>query len=116
MPRFGVQQRYHETMNDRGEKSVSAVAGGDRRLASLLRASQAFEALDARLRPHLSEASRGNIRVACVEGDCLVLAAASSAWASRARLEAQNLLEHAKELWPGELTKTRIIVANFERV
>ena len=88
------------------KKSVSAVAGGDRRLASLLRASQAFEALDARLRPHLSESSRGNIRVACVEGDCLVLAAASSAWASRATaLEAQNLLEHAKELWPGELTK-----------
>ena len=88
-------------MNDRGEKiGYRRVAGGDRRLASLLRASQAFEALDARLRPHLSESSRGNIRVACVEGDCLVLAAASSAWASRARLEAQNLLEHAKELWP----------------
>ncbi len=102
-------------MNDRGEKSVSAVASDDRRMASLLRASGAFEALDSRLQTHLGEAARGNIRVACVDGNCLVLAAASPAWASRARLEAENLLDQAKQIWPGELTKTRIIVADFSK-
>lgn len=41
----------------------------------------------------------------------LVIAAASSTWASRARLEAGRILEAAQALWPEELCSTKVIVS-----
>ncbi|TVQ34615.1 MAG: DUF721 domain-containing protein [Wenzhouxiangella sp.] len=100
------------------EKDVGMVSAGHRGLAGLLRRARAFEALDARLQPLLPENARGQIRVACVEGETLVLAATSPAWSSRARLEAPRLLEAAADLWPTELRSTRVIVTplNLEPV
>jgi hypothetical protein len=101
---------YDVAMNDRQEKNANQIAGEDRRLATLMRAAGAFEALDRRIQPVLPESARGHIRVACVEDDCLVVAADSPAWASRARLQAVSILEAARQIWPDELTRARIIV------
>jgi hypothetical protein len=97
-------------MEKPAEKKPGQIASGDRGLAALLRMGRVYDELDRRLQPSLPEGSRGHIRVACVEGDCLVLAAESSAWASRARLEAETLLQAARTCWPDNLRRTRIIV------
>lgn len=92
------------------EKDLASVSSGHRGLAGLLRQARAFDALDARLQPLLPENARGKIRVACIEGETLVLAATSPTWSSRARLEAPTLLEAAASLWPTPLKNTRVIV------
>ncbi|MCH8476579.1 MAG: DUF721 domain-containing protein [Wenzhouxiangella sp.] len=97
----------------RAEKDLAAVSAADRGLAGLLRLARAFEALDQRLQPLLPEPARGRIQVACIEGDTLVLAAASPTWSSRARLEAPRLLEAAAQIWPTPLRHTRIIVTHL---
>ena len=94
----------------RPESSAREIAGKDRQLASLMRAAEAFEALDQRLQAVLSEVSRGRIRVACVDQGELVLAAESPVWATRARLEADTCLDAAREIWPGELRSVKVIV------
>ena len=93
------------------EKDLNAISSAHRGLSGMLRQARAFEALDARLQPLLPDNARGHIRVACVEGDTLILAATSPTWSSRARLEAPTLLEAAASLWPTPLKSTRIIVA-----
>ncbi len=93
------------------EKDVTTISSSHRGLSGVLRQARAFEALDQRLQLLLPESDRGHIRVACVEGETLVLAATSPTWSSRARLHALALLEAAASLWPTPLTKTRIIVA-----
>lgn len=68
-------------------------------------------ALNARVREAIPENARGEIGIACVEGDCLVIAAASAARATQARLLAGSLLEAAGNHWPETLARTRVIVA-----
>ncbi len=97
-------------MEKPAEKKPAQIASDDRGLATLLRVGRVFDELDRRLQSSLPESSRGHIRVACVDGDCLVLTAESSAWASRARLEAETLLQAARQIWPENLRHTRIIV------
>ncbi len=97
-------------MEKPAEKKPGQIASGDRALSALLRMGRVYDELDRRLQPSLPEGSRGHIRVACIDGDCLVLAATSSAWASRARLEAETLLQAARGFWPEDLNRTRIIV------
>lgn len=101
---------YHVQMEEKSEKSLEQVAGADRRLDTLLKAGRLFDALDQHIQPVLPEAARGRIQVACVEDDCLVLAAASPAWASRARLLAQTILNEANRHLPEALKRTRVIV------
>ncbi len=111
-PRVGtVGRRYHARMKERLEKSLDQVAGDDRRLNMLLKAGRLFEELDRAVQPALPESARGMIQVACIEDDCLVLAAASPAWASRARLLAETLLAEANRHLPDPLKRTRVIVA-----
>jgi hypothetical protein len=98
-------------MDSAAEKSLAELVSATRPLARLLRAQRLFEALDEEIQPALSEACRNRLRVACVEGETLILAAPSSAWASRARLEAATALTAARKLWPGELRQVRVIVA-----
>jgi len=95
---------------ERPEHSATEIASQDRRLSALMRAAKAFEALDARIQPALSERARGQVRVACVDGDQLVLSAASAAWATLARLEAGACLEAARAVWPSELRSVKVIV------
>lgn len=91
-------------------RSVSEISGADAGLSRLLRRAQAYAALNRRLQAEMPEAARERIRVACVEGDCLVLAASSPAWASRARVLAEGLRASAEELWPTPVRRTRVIV------
>ncbi len=91
-------------------RPVQAVLNGNRSLAALLRAGRAFDELEKRLRPHMSEISRETVRVACVEGDTLVLSVTTPAWASRARMEAPRLLYEAQAIWPTPLRQFQVIV------
>lgn len=68
-------------------------------------------ALNRRLAPLIPQAARGEVMVACVDDDCLVIAASSAARATQARLLAGSLLEAAQSHWPGKLTRSRIIIA-----
>jgi hypothetical protein len=97
-------------MEFRSEKDLAGIVGSDRTLSALLRAGKMFDELDRHLQPVLSDTLRGHAQVACVDGECLVLAADSPAWASRARLEAPALLEAARKIWPRELNNWRVIV------
>ncbi len=98
-------------MHDKSEKSLHQVVGGNRGLDKLLKAGRLFEELDRVVQPILPEQARGRIQVACIEEDCLVLAAASPAWASRARLLADTALAEANRHLPDPLKRTRVIVA-----
>ena len=102
-------------MNKASETAVGEIADRDRQLASLLRTARIQDQLDQRLRPLLPDQVRDHVQLACIEADCLVLAADSPAWATRARLEAPKLLEAARKLWPQELTRTRVIVTTLNR-
>lgn len=97
-------------MDSRTAKGIQEIAGQNQRLAALLRAASAFETLEKHVLAEIGEESRDQIRVACVEGDTLVLSVQTPAWASRARLEAAGLLRAARSLWPTELRHWRVIV------
>lgn len=94
----------------RTERSVEAITSGSDKLQQMLRAARIFEELDRQVQHRLPEHARDVIQVACVEGDCLVLAAASPAWSARARLLADELLIEANRHLPKPLTRTRVIV------
>ena len=98
-------------MERRAEKSLTAVVETTDPLQRLLRAQRIFDALDQKIQPVLSDATRGNVFVARVHGSTLVLAARSPAWASRARLEAQSALQAARTVWPEALDNVQVIVS-----
>jgi len=93
-----------------GPRRVDAIAQGHGGMGKALRRAETYIGLNARLRPLIPENARGDITIACVEGDCLVVAAASSARATQARLMADALLQTARAHWPTRLTRTRVIV------
>ncbi|QOC23204.1 DUF721 domain-containing protein [Wenzhouxiangella sp. AB-CW3] len=97
-------------MEDKPERNLEQVASADRRLQKLIEAGRLFDRLDRLVQPTLPEPARGHIRVACIEGRCLVLAAGSPAWASRARLLADSVLETVNRQLPEPLEQTRVIV------
>lgn len=103
-------------MERAAEKSLSEAISGTSPLSRLLRAERLFAALDAQIQPCLSDLARGQLRVACVQDETLVLAAQSSAWATQARLEAQNALAAAQQVWPAPISKVRVIVAPWDAV
>ncbi len=98
-------------MEKKSEKSLDDIAGNSQRLVNLLNAGRLFDELDRLVQPLLPEQARGQIQVACVEDDYLVLAAASPAWASRARLLADTLLNEVNRHLDQPLRRTRVIVA-----
>ncbi len=98
-------------MEAAAEKALGEVVSTAPQLAGLIRAQRLFEALDGAIQPGLSEPLRRHLRVACVDQGTLVLAAQSSAWASRARLEAAAALDAARALWPGPIRQVKVIVA-----
>ena len=91
--------------------SVQQIARRESGLGSAIRQAEAFIELNQRIQPALPADVRESIRVACIEGDCLVIAAASSVWATRARMLAEDMLAAANQLWPQPLKTTRVIVA-----
>ncbi|HMB38556.1 MAG TPA: DciA family protein [Wenzhouxiangellaceae bacterium] len=94
-----------------GARRADAIAREQGGLGQTLRRAEAYMALNARLAHLIPEQARGEIMIACVDGDCLVIAAASSARATQARLLADQLLEAARKHWPRALARSRIIVA-----
>lgn len=94
-----------------GPRSVREIARGASGLQHALRRAETYLALNARLAPELPEALRAHLRVACIEGETLVLAAGSPAWATQARMHQARLLEAARQLWPEPLSGVRVIIA-----
>lgn len=94
----------------RHEREISEVSHSHDGLARLLATARALEKLDASLRQVLPGSMRENIGLACIEGKTLVLAATSPAWASRARLMADDLLREANRQLDERLEGTRVIV------
>jgi len=91
----------------RADEIARARGGG---LGQALRRAEAYVALNARLIELIPERARDEIMVACIDGDCLVIAAASSARATQARLLASDLLQAARRHWPEQLARSRVIV------
>jgi hypothetical protein len=94
----------------RQEREISEVSQDHDGLSRVLSTARALDRLDADLRQVLPGSMRENIGLACIEGNTLVLAATSSAWASRARLMANDLLREANRLLDERLDGTRVIV------
>ncbi len=94
----------------RHERKVAEISGAHDGLARLLATARALDRLDASLRQVLPGSMREHIGLACIEGDTLVLAATSPAWASRARLMADDLLREANRQLDERLEGTRVIV------
>ena len=97
-------------MDQPAEKRPGDIAGKDRRLARLMRLANLFEQIDQKIQPLLPESARGHIRVSCLEDDCLVLAAESPAWASRARLLADPLLTEVNRHLPKPVKRIKVVV------
>lgn len=106
----GEHDGIHDTRPSASARRADAIARGHGGLGQALRRAEAYMALNARLVDLIPERARGEIMVACIDGDCLVIAAASAARAARARMLADSLLEAARKHWPGELARSRIIV------
>jgi len=100
-------------VNERLEKRAGEIAGGDRRMARLMRLASLFEKVDEHIQPLLPESARGHIRVSCIQDDCLVLAAESPAWASRARLLADSLLTEVNRHLPKPVKRIKVVVSPF---
>ncbi|MEE4303478.1 MAG: DciA family protein [Wenzhouxiangella sp.] len=98
------------TGNGRKEREIADVSQAHEGLSRLLATARALDRLDASLRQVLPGSMRENIGVACIEGKTLVLAATSPAWASRARLMADDLLREANRKLDERLEGTRVIV------
>jgi len=81
-------------------------------LAGLVKAAAALDRLEREITRQMGagDQDQDHIRIARIDGDCLVLAATSPAWASRARLAAADYLEAARAVWPSALRQTRVIV------
>ncbi|MCA1780405.1 MAG: hypothetical protein LC637_13830 [Xanthomonadaceae bacterium] len=96
--------------NQSGWARIREITRGQTGLASALRKAELYLALNRRIQPMLPVSSRGEIAIACIEGDCLVLAAASPARATQARLHAHSILDQVRTLWPAPLRSTRVVV------
>jgi len=94
----------------RHEREISQVTEGNQALSRVLATARALDRLDASLRQVLPGSMREHIGLACIEGKTLVLAATSPAWASRARLMAEDLLKEANRQLDERLEGTRVIV------
>lgn len=94
----------------RPEREIGEVSERHQGLSRLLATARALDRLDADLRQMLPGSMREHVGVACIENRTLVLAATSPAWASRARLMADNLLREANRHLDERLEGTRVIV------
>lgn len=77
--------------------------------SELIATARAFGKLEKAIHQALPDARP--LRVACVRGTELVVAADSPVWATRARMLTAELLETASAAWHQPLDSVRIIVA-----
>ena len=101
-------------MRDKTEKPLHTLTSGqhatDSVLTGLLRLSDRYEVLDAKIQGVLSPKLRGQVQVAQVKNATLVLAARTSAWVARAQLEAHNILQVANDTWDEPINQIKVIV------
>lgn len=83
---------------------------GGSRFSALLREVQAYAELNRRIRDSIPESARGEIGIARIDGGCVVIAAATPARATQARLAADSILGAARSHWPGRLDSSRVVV------
>jgi hypothetical protein len=93
-----------------GTRRVDSIARDSGGFGGLMRETEAYIALNRRVADAIPASARGQVGIACVDGDCLIIAAASPARATQARLAADAILEAAQKCWPRPLTRTRVIV------
>jgi hypothetical protein len=102
------------SMRGKAEKSIQSLTGAQRpknsMLSQLLRRTECYEAMEAQIQGAISTRLQGQIQVACVEGEQLIVAVPSSAWVARARLEAQAMIKAAQGVWDGPLSEVKVIV------
>lgn len=94
-----------------GSKRVQHIAQRQRGLGSAIRQAEAYLELNRRIQPELPTEARGHIQIACIEGDCLMIAAASPVWATRARMLSNEILAATNRLWPQPLKSARVFIA-----
>ena len=101
-------------MSDRAEKDIRDLASSEHRddstLARLLRLSERYAVIDAQIHGVLSPRLQGQVRLACIQEDQVILAAASPAWVSRAKLESGEVLKMVRTVWDHPLSTVKVIV------
>ena len=90
--------------------SVQQIAQRQPGLGSAIRQAETFIELNRRIQTKLPPEARGFIRVACVEGNCLLIAAASPVWATKARMLSNEILDATNQLWPQPLLNTKVLI------
>ena len=96
--------------DDSRPRRVDSVARNRSGFGRLIRRAEAYAALNRRVGDASPASARGEIGLACVEDDCLVIAAASSTRATQARLAADEILAAARRWWPEPLSRARVVV------
>ena len=95
----------------RSERDLDDISRNHDGLSRLLATARSLERLEAPLKALLPGSMREHIGLACIEDETLVLSASSPAWASRARLMADDLLREANRHLDDRLRQARVIVA-----
>lgn len=108
---FPPMSQSHDSGPQTGKaRHTSEIARQQPGLAAALRRAESYLALNRRIAVLLPAELRGKVGVACIEDDCLIVAATTPELATRARLNAGKLLEAARRFWPSPLRRSRIIV------
>lgn len=111
-PGFNPRSQMTEQKPANKSRTVSHVAATSQGLGGAVRQAQAFQALNERVVQSLPDSVRPHVRIACIEGDCLMIGAESPAWATQARLWADTMVNEAAALWPVPIRRSEIFVSN----
>lgn len=101
-------------MSDRAEKNLKGLTQSpkskDPALRRLVALTQSYAVVDAKIQGVLSTRLQGQLQVACIRDETLVVSVPSSAWVALANLEGQEILKAARQAWDGSLTALKVIV------
>ncbi len=101
-------------MRDKAEKSIQALTdvkrAGQHTLTQLLRSVEGYAVLEAQIQGQLSSRLKDQLRVVRIDQNTLIVAVPSSAWVSRAHLEAEQILRIARNHWGNPLSDIKVIV------
>lgn len=102
-------------MHDKAEKSIQVLTDAKRAkqqtLAHLLRSVERYAGLEAQIQAQLSTRLQAQVRVVRIDQGTLIVAVPSSAWVSRAQLEADQILRTAQSQWDSPLSGIKVIVS-----
>lgn len=102
-------------MQDKAEKSIQALTDAKRAkqhtLGHLLQSIERYAVLEHQIQGHLSPRLKTQIRVVRIDQGTLIVAVPSSAWVSRAQLEAPQILSAAQSHWDSPLSGIKVMVS-----